>query len=200
MATPSENAVGTTNLVEDFESAFQNCISLLTSQEYFNVQDTEETKVGVDNSVQRFLESARQLETYFLNKRLMLSVARPEHVLNEEIKELKAELERKEKLLEKHHEKLPKWQTLLRSNVSVPSTTPSSPYSGSQGPAYQSMPPVPPMPMSTVGPQMGGPPPVAMMNSSMAPGQYPGPPAGHPGQYMPPPAYPQGPLAYLERM
>ncbi|BFY98280.1 hypothetical protein BsWGS_01320 [Bradybaena similaris] len=200
MATPSESTLGTTNLVEDFESAFQNCISLLTSQEYFNVQDSEETKVGVENSVQRFLESARQLETYFLNKRLMLSLARPEHVLNEEIIELKAELERKEKLLEKHHEKLPKWQALLRSNVSVPSTTPSSPYSGSQGPAYQSMPPVPQMPMSTVGPQMGVPPPVAMMNSSMAPGQYPGPPAGHPGQYMPPPAYPQGPLAFLERM
>uniref|UniRef100_A0A0B7BIP0 Mediator of RNA polymerase II transcription subunit 28 n=1 Tax=Arion vulgaris TaxID=1028688 RepID=A0A0B7BIP0_9EUPU len=201
MATPNESGVGATpHLVDDFESAFQNCISLLTSQEYFNIQDSEETRVGVENSIQRFLESARQLETFFLNKRLMLSVARPEHVLNEDIIELKAELERKEKLLEKHHEKLPKWQVLLRSNAPTPSTTPSSPYSGSQGPPHQSMSAVPSMPMSTVGPQMGVPQPVTMMSSSMAPGQYPGPPAGHPGQYMPPPAYPQGPLAYLERM
>lgn len=113
-----------------------------------------------------------------------------------EIAELKAELERKEKMLEKHHDKLPKWQALLRLRDPTPTTTPSSPYSGSQGPPHQSMAPVPP----SAGPQIGVPPQVAMMGGTMPPGQYPGPPAGHPGQYMPPPAYPQGPLAYLERM
>ena len=38
---------------------------------------------GVENSVQRFLESARQMEAFFLNKRLVLSVAKPENVLSE---------------------------------------------------------------------------------------------------------------------
>ncbi|KAK0070451.1 mediator of RNA polymerase II transcription subunit 28 [Biomphalaria pfeifferi] len=192
--------VGASHLVDDFEAAFQNCVSLLTSQENFNVQDSEETKMSVENSLQRFLESARQMETFFLNKRLILSVARPEHVLNEDILELKAEFERKEKLIEKHHEKLPKWQALLRSNASA---MPTSPYSGSQPQSHQNMVPGPPM-STSVGPSMGASANQPMMSqqmTSMAPGQYPGPPAGHPGQYnMPPPAYPQGPLAYLERM
>ncbi|XP_059148743.1 mediator of RNA polymerase II transcription subunit 28-like isoform X2 [Physella acuta] len=172
----------------------QNCISLLTSQENFNVQDSEETKMSVENSIQRFLESARQMETFFLNKRLVLSASKPEHVLNEEIVELKAELERKEKLIEKHHEKLPKWQASLRANVPPPATTPSSPFSGTQVPPHQAMAQMPPMGSNVVvNPAM-----MSQQPPNMAPGQYPGPPAGHPGQYnMPPPAYP---LAYLERM
>ncbi|KAH9518509.1 Mediator of RNA polymerase II transcription subunit 28 [Bulinus truncatus] len=198
MANASENSASP-HLVDDFEAAFQNCISLLTSQENFNVHDTEETKMSVDNSLQRFLESARQMETYFLNKRFILSVAKPEHVLNEDILELKAELERKEKLIEKHHEKLTRWQTHLRSNAQ---TLPTSPFSGSQ-PPHQTI--VQGQQMSgPAGQQMGPATNQPIMNqqlTSMAPGQYPGPPAGHPGQYnMPPPAYPQGPLAYLERM
>ncbi|XP_005097540.1 mediator of RNA polymerase II transcription subunit 28 [Aplysia californica] len=207
MATSSDGVSGTSpHLVDDFESAFQNCISLLTSQEHFNVQDPEETKGGVENSVQRFLESARQMETFFLNKRLVLSVAKPEHVLNEDITELRTELERKDKLIEKHHEKLQKWQALLRSNAPPPSTTPSSPFPGTQTQAHQTMATGPSMPQTTPsGPQMSGPQSsqgmMGQQVGSMAPGQYPGPPAGHPGQYnMPPPAYHQGPLAFLERM
>ncbi|CAL1528731.1 unnamed protein product [Lymnaea stagnalis] len=206
MATPNNDsgASATPHLVDDFEAAFQNCISLLTSQENFNVQDTEETRMSVESSLQRFLESARQMETFFLNKRLILSVSKPEHVLNEDISDLKIELERKEKLIEKHHEKLPKWQALLRANAPPPTTTPSSPFSGTQAPPHQTMAPAPSMQPTNVGQPMGVSPAQTMMSqqaSNMPPGQYPGPPAGHPGQYnMPPPAYPQGPLAYLERM
>ena len=131
----------------------------------------------------------------------------------QEIVELKAELDRKDALLEKHYEKLPKWQNLLRSTTLPPSSTQSSPYAGSQGSMiHQAMAQTSSIPPTPSGPYMGGgPTPQAqMMNPqqqqpqqpTMTPGQYPGPPAGHPGQYnMPPPAYPQqGPLAFLERM
>lgn len=207
MATPGDavHHGKSSHLVDDFESAFQNCISLLTSQEHFNVQDSEETKGSVENSVQRFLESARDMETFFLNKRLILSVAKPEHVLNEDISELRQELDRKDKLIEKHHEKLSKWQALLRSNPPPPSTTPSSPFSGSQAPGLQAMPSG-----STTMSQPGGglqgsgphfaPNMMGQPGGNMAPGQYPGPPLSHPGQYMPPPAYHQGPLSHLERI
>ncbi|GFO13499.1 mediator of RNA polymerase ii transcription subunit 28 [Plakobranchus ocellatus] len=218
MASSGDNKSSLPHLVDDFESAFQNCVSLLTSQEHFNVQDSEETKGGVENSIQRFLESARQMETFFLNKRLILSVAKPENVLSEDLVELKAELERKDALLEKHYEKLPKWQNLLRTSTLPPTTTQSSPYAGSQGGMlHQTMASTSSMPPSSSVPFMGGagagPPSQAQQMMSqlqqqqqqqptMTPGQYPGPPAGHPGQYnMPPPAYPQhGPLASLERM
>lgn len=214
MASSSENSKVATSphLVDDFESAFQNCISLLTSQEHFNVHDSDETKEGVENSVQRFLESARQMEAFFLNKRLVLSVAKPENVLSEEIVELKAELERKDALLEKHYERLPKWQNLLRATTLPPTTTQSSPYAGSQGGMiHQTLTSSSSLPSTVSGPYMGGggggpSQPQQMMNPqqppAMTPGQYPGPPAGHPSQYnMPPPAYPQqGPLAFLERM
>ena len=116
---------------------------------------------------------------------------------------MRQELDRKEKLIEKHHEKLSKWQSLFRSNAPPPSTTPTSPFPGSQAPPMQAMPSGTTMSQSS-GPPGSGPPFVPGMmgqpTSNMAPGQYPGPPPGHPGQYMPPPAYHQGPLAHLERM
>ena len=60
-----------THNIHNIDSVYKDLISV----KYFCT--------GVDNSIQRFLESARQMESFFLDKRLVLSVAKPENVLNE---------------------------------------------------------------------------------------------------------------------
>ncbi|XP_064602740.1 mediator of RNA polymerase II transcription subunit 28-like [Liolophura sinensis] len=111
---PSTNASGG-HLVEDLESAFQDCIKTLTAQEYFNASDSDEVKSSVEQNLQKFLDLARQTEAVFLQKRLLVSVKKPEQVVKEDIQELRQELMRKEAMLVKHQEKLQQWQNLMRS-------------------------------------------------------------------------------------
>ncbi|XP_046576905.1 mediator of RNA polymerase II transcription subunit 28-like [Haliotis rubra] len=180
---------GQSHIIDDLETAFQNCLALVTTQEHFNVVDSEETKTGVDHTISKFLDLARQTEAYFLSQRLIMSTEKPEQVLKEDIADLKSEIERKEKLIEKHHERLQHWQNLLRN---MPGTgTPQQPSLHQQQPPQMQQPP-PPQPMH---PQQ---------HPGMAP--YPGPPM--PGTVpqpfvmpppQPPPAYQPGPLAYLEQ-
>ncbi|XP_041369040.1 mediator of RNA polymerase II transcription subunit 28-like [Gigantopelta aegis] len=186
-----------THLIDEFETAFQNCITQLTSQEYFNVTDSEETKTGVEHSLQKFLELARQTEAHFLSQRLILSTQKPDQVLREDIQDLKIELDRKEKLIEKHHDRLQSWQNLLRSMQG--NTTGQ--------PLPQQPPPSQPQASSQMNMQ-----PMMQQQHPQQMSQYPGPPKTGPGMpagpvpqnFMPPPqpppSYPQGgPLAYLEQ-
>ncbi|KAK3095278.1 hypothetical protein FSP39_012642 [Pinctada imbricata] len=103
-----------THLVDDLEAAFQNCLSGLTSQEHFNVQDVDEIKAGTDQTVLKFLEIARQTEVLFLHKRLILSKQKPEQLMKDETDDLRAELERKDLLIKRHQEKLQQWQAKLK--------------------------------------------------------------------------------------
>ena len=56
---------------------------------------------------------ARQLETFFLQKRFLIYNHKPEMILKEDTGELKAELVRKDELIRKHYEKLGKWKEML---------------------------------------------------------------------------------------
>ncbi|XP_033731047.1 mediator of RNA polymerase II transcription subunit 28-like [Pecten maximus] len=201
------------NLIDDLESAFQGCVSLLTSQEYFNVTDSEETKAGVDQSLQKFLDLARQTEAFFLHKRLVLSKTRPEQDIKDSTEELKVELERKDQLVKRHQERLQKWQGLLNSVARGPGggvpahgsqTMPLGP--PGQGPANmphphgQTMPNPAQMNIQGQGYNVNQP-----QGATQIQGQNPQmmmqrPAPGHQGMvHNPPPAYPQGPLAYLEQ-
>ena len=114
--------------INELEKAFQDCITNLSSQEYFTQNDSEETRQTVEQTMQHFLDTARRIEAFFLSQRLRLSVQKPEQLLKEEITELKSELERKEKLVEKHHERLQAWVNLFhsRSGAQHSSGTPSA--------------------------------------------------------------------------
>ncbi|RXN04813.1 mediator of RNA polymerase II transcription subunit 28 [Labeo rohita] len=68
---------------------------------------------GVDQCIQKFLDVARQTECFFLQKRLQLSVQKPEQVEKEDASELKNELQRKEMLIQKHLTKIHHWQQVL---------------------------------------------------------------------------------------
>ncbi|MCJ8749229.1 hypothetical protein PDJAM_G00173940 [Pangasius djambal] len=109
---PGSRASGNT-LVDDLEASFEACFASLVSQDYVNGTDQEEIRTGVDQCIQRFLDVARQTECFFLQKRLQLSVQKPEQVEKEDISELKNELQRKEMLIQKHLTKIHHWQQVL---------------------------------------------------------------------------------------
>ncbi|KAK2865614.1 hypothetical protein Q7C36_001670 [Tachysurus vachellii] len=100
-------------LVDDLEASFEACFASLVSQDYVNGTDQEEIRTGVDQCIQRFLDVARQTECFFLQKRLQLSVQKPEQVEKEDISELRNELQRKEVLIQKHQNKILHWQQVL---------------------------------------------------------------------------------------
>lgn len=67
----------------------------------------------VEQTTLRFIDLARQMEAFFLQKRFLLSALKPEMIIKEDINELRNELSRKEELLKKHYEKISVWQNLL---------------------------------------------------------------------------------------
>uniref|UniRef100_A0A8C5LNV3 Cytosol aminopeptidase n=1 Tax=Leptobrachium leishanense TaxID=445787 RepID=A0A8C5LNV3_9ANUR len=89
------------------------CFASLVSQDYVNGTDQEEIRTGVEQCIQKFLDVARQTECFFLQKRLQLSVQKPEQVIKEDVSELRNELQRKEVLIQKHLTKLRSWQQVL---------------------------------------------------------------------------------------
>ncbi|CAE1155809.1 MED28 [Acanthosepion pharaonis] len=208
MATPSSERMATEepSLVDDLEAAFQNCLSLLTSQEHFNVTDSEETKAGIEHALQRFLEVSRQIEAFFLRKRMILSILKPEQVIKEEFSDLEQELMRKESLLQKHQHRLQQWQNLLCNLQSGPQQPPPPPQPGSgasQAPQGSGQPPAGggvgggPMSMHGMQPNLPGYPQVQPSQTQQ------GMPPASQSLVMPPPqtpqVYPQTPLAYLEQ-
>ncbi|XP_037565695.1 LOW QUALITY PROTEIN: mediator of RNA polymerase II transcription subunit 28-like [Dermacentor silvarum] len=107
------------HIVDDFESSFQACLAAVTNPDYFYVRDSEEVKTGVEQTVQRFLDVAKQMESFFLQKRLVLSAQKSEQMVMEDNTELKNELVRKEQLLQKYNEKIHYWQSLLNDTVNA---------------------------------------------------------------------------------
>ncbi|KAH7959713.1 hypothetical protein HPB49_013238 [Dermacentor silvarum] len=73
----------------------------------------------VEQTVQRFLDVAKQMESFFLQKRLVLSAQKSEQMVMEDNTELKNELVRKEQLLQKYNEKIHYWQSLLNDTVNA---------------------------------------------------------------------------------
>ncbi|KAF7666754.1 hypothetical protein LDENG_00093270 [Lucifuga dentata] len=104
---------GNNTLVDELEASFEACFASLVSQDYVNGTDQEEIRTGVDQCIQKFLDVARQTECFFLQKRLQLSVQKPEQVVKEDVSELRNELQRKELLVQKHLSKLHHWQQVL---------------------------------------------------------------------------------------
>ncbi|XP_072393246.1 mediator of RNA polymerase II transcription subunit 28 [Diabrotica undecimpunctata] len=136
MATPT-NSSG--NLVDEFEEAFQHCLNVLTKEEALPTSDKDEVKVEVEQTTLRFIDLARQMEAFFLQKRFLLSALKPEMNVKEDISELRLELARKEELLKRHYEKIAVWQNLLADIQSYS----KSPAQSSGTPGASSIPPSP---------------------------------------------------------
>lgn len=75
--------------------------------------DKDEARTEVEQVTLRFIDLARQMEAFFLQKRFLLSALKPELVVKEDINDLKLELARKEDLIKRHYDKIAVWQSLL---------------------------------------------------------------------------------------
>ncbi|MEJ1274562.1 mediator complex subunit 28 [Cricetulus griseus] len=82
-AAPGAPRPSNSTLVDELESSFEACFASLVSQDYVNGTDQEEIRTGVDQCIQKFLDIARQTECFFLQKRLQLSVQKPDQVIKE---------------------------------------------------------------------------------------------------------------------
>jgi len=112
-------------LVDDFENSFQACLSSLTNPNGNQIHDSEETKTSVELTIQRFLDVAHQMECFFLQKRLLLSVQKPDLILTEDCGELKNEIARKDQILQKYYDKLQLWQNILNDTVAMGTAPPN---------------------------------------------------------------------------
>jgi hypothetical protein len=99
--------------MDEFENAFQSCVTALTNSTTNYPHDPEEVKTTADQTVQRFLDSAKAMECFFLQKRLHFSVHNPDQLVKEDIDDIKIEIQRKDIVIHKFQEKLQMWQRML---------------------------------------------------------------------------------------
>lgn len=79
------------------------------------MSDQMELKTSVDQSMQRFLELAKETENFFLQRQMLMATTKPETVIKEEIDELKSEISRKNTLLQNKVGKINNWLGVLQS-------------------------------------------------------------------------------------
>ncbi|XP_055390054.1 mediator of RNA polymerase II transcription subunit 28 [Condylostylus longicornis] len=104
---------GNGNLMDEFEEAFQACLHALTKQESSNGVDKDEIDVEVQQTANKFIDVARLMEAFFLQKRYLISTLKPEMLLNDENQELNNEIKRKNALINKHYQRLEEWKAML---------------------------------------------------------------------------------------
>ncbi|XP_003741055.1 mediator of RNA polymerase II transcription subunit 28 [Galendromus occidentalis] len=169
------------NLAEELETAFHSCIAATTNNEYFAPRDNgDEIKVTVEQTVRKFLDTARQMECFFLQKRLLVSPQKPEQIVMEDNMELKNELMRKEQLLEKYHAKLIDWQRLV-SDTSIGSGAPPHNMPMAQQRPSPQQPPIAAVAPMSAGYMCGNPMNPAMQMQGGPPGRQVGPGGGFRG-------------------
>jgi mediator of RNA polymerase II transcription subunit 28 len=56
---------------------------VLTKEEVLPTMEKDEIRVEVDHTILRFIDLARQMEAFFLQKRFLLSALKPELVVKE---------------------------------------------------------------------------------------------------------------------
>lgn len=102
---------------------------MLTKEEAITTDNKDDVKVEVEQTTLRFIDLARQMEAFFLQKRFLLSALKPEMVVKEDINELRLELARKDELLKRHYDKIAVWQNLL-ADLQVYAKSPAQSGSG----------------------------------------------------------------------
>lgn len=122
--------------VDEFEQAFESVCQYLQPMDDTRAS-MDEIKADAGHLVSEFLEAGKAVERFFLQKRLLLTRARPEQVLKEECNELKQEIFKKDQLIQRHHEKVQAWKLQLRSPISAAAAAAATPLHQQPGPQQQ---------------------------------------------------------------
>ncbi|XP_067626472.1 mediator of RNA polymerase II transcription subunit 28 [Eurosta solidaginis] len=101
------------NLMDEFEEAFQACLLSLTKPEPNTGTNKDEIELEVQKTTNRFIDVARQMEAFFLQKRFLVSTLKPDMLIKDENQDLRNEIARKEQLLNKHYSRLEEWKACL---------------------------------------------------------------------------------------
>eukprot|EP00095_Tigriopus_kingsejongensis_P002923 maker-scaffold336_size202805-snap-gene-1.48 protein:Tk02923 transcript:maker-scaffold336_size202805-snap-gene-1.48-mRNA-1 annotation:"hypothetical protein TcasGA2_TC001173" len=113
-------AAASPSLVQDFEAGFASILGALTHEDAGKSgQDAprltgEALKQDQEEKMVHFMDLARDLEAFFLQKRMLLHAHKPELILREECTDMKQEMAKKDELIRRHYEKLGQWQALLQ--------------------------------------------------------------------------------------
>uniref|UniRef100_A0A1A9X1J3 Mediator of RNA polymerase II transcription subunit 28 n=1 Tax=Glossina brevipalpis TaxID=37001 RepID=A0A1A9X1J3_9MUSC len=110
------------NLMDEFEEAFQNCLLSLTKLEANTGSTKEEIEFEAQKTIDRFIDVARQMEAFFLQKRFLVSTLKPDQLIKDENHDLRIEIQRKEALLNKHYSRLEEWKACLSDIQQNPTT------------------------------------------------------------------------------
>ena len=114
------NNSNSTNPIKEFEDVFDTCVGLLANSSCQQSSESEELKLSVEQCVQKFLDKARELETFFVQKRCQISSQLPEQFVFEDMQDIKMEIARKDQLIERFNEKINTWQNILSDNPLPP--------------------------------------------------------------------------------
>lgn len=72
------------NIINIYKYLFQSLMQVLAKEEEnYNGLEKDETRMDIDQVSQKFLDIARQLEAFFLQKRFVLSALKPELIMKE---------------------------------------------------------------------------------------------------------------------
>lgn len=98
----------------------------LTKQEASTGVEKDEISMEVDLTTMKFIDLARQMEAFFIQKRFLLSALMPQLVLKEENGDLRFEITRKDEMIKKHYESIERWKNML-SDAQPPQHLPHPP-------------------------------------------------------------------------
>ncbi len=166
MASDSGN--NSNNLLTQFEKSYAEAMATLTQEDTMYEKSPDTMKAEVDTKVTQFIDAARQMETFFLQKQFLLYAHKPELHLRAESNDLRQEIARKDELIKNHNERLDQWLKMLQdlqqqgSNVvpNAPLSSPSSALNPAQPkgfPSNQARLPGSPIPTSTPSASAAGP-------------------------------------------
>lgn len=106
---------GQKSIFDDFFNSYVDCFGLLTKTNYNNISENDGFKLSVDQNIQKFLNSARKMENFFLKKRLLLASQKPEDLIIEEIKFIELEIKNKDQAIKQFYDKLEIWKNMLEN-------------------------------------------------------------------------------------
>lgn len=86
--------------VDELQEAFNACLAI----------PADDLRSSAEQNISRFIEIARKLEVFFLQRQLILSDSGDGC---EEISKLQAQLKARENLIAKYHQKLEEWKRIL---------------------------------------------------------------------------------------
>lgn len=166
------------SLIAQFERAYAETMVSLTQESAMHDKTPETVKEDIDAKITQFTDLARQMETFFLQKQLLLYAHKPELHLKDESTELRQEIARKDELIRKHNERLAQWLKMLQDLQQQQRSTvgPNAPMAS---------------PNSTVQPNKGPPTPGNFGQQNRIPGS--------PSTGVPPTSSSAGPLQFLEK-